>query len=424
MPWPATIILLAQVLNRLRQKQSEWRGAQRQWNRVWREVNERNFLKSLDYKMAHFKKQDPIACKPKTLKQAMRDRRDAYRAQKALDPSRSPDPPLEPPLLEFKFGDPDVFQDVNRLLLFCINRSNYAAEKSKMESLLQYFVPEFYFMEPFALPANAPSDTSQGMDIPDNGAALDAAGGADAGSDNEGQAVPARKPPCPIAAVMTRVHRQLPTPALTGTHLFYANGKWFVFHSLYQILYERVWEIKQLSTSIHQQAKAAAATSAAATGNVCPAVALALRAWTDTQTDRYYDTFLDSTERLLANHMDLSAYEEAMRELFTTKSYKICTIDKLIQSTVRQVYTLVGDQISQALAGAYQRSLTAQLNKATTFDYKAEATSLLEDTSVFRMEQKVPRHVTMELLDTDLAETAGDTTPEKWMRYVERYVRL
>ena len=68
------------VLNRLKQKHQEWRGAQRQWNRVWREVNDRNYLKSLDYKMVLFKRQDPLACKPKALKQLMRDRRDAYRA--------------------------------------------------------------------------------------------------------------------------------------------------------------------------------------------------------------------------------------------------------------------------------------------------------------------------------------------------------
>ena len=35
--------------------------------------------------------------------------------------------------------------------------------------------------------------------------------------------------------------------------------------------------------------------------------------------------------------MELNAYEEAMRELFTIKAYKVFTIDKLVQSTCRQV---------------------------------------------------------------------------------------
>ena len=118
------------VLRRLQQKHTEWRAAQRQWNRVWREANERNYLKSLDYKVpaprghssqvATFKRQDPLACKPKTLKQNMRERRDAYRAvggyyiaadmqyRASSDPAREVVPP---PIMEY------VFQDVRWSLL-------------------------------------------------------------------------------------------------------------------------------------------------------------------------------------------------------------------------------------------------------------------------------------------------------------------
>ena len=56
------------VLKRLKQKAScrqivnfpglhdyqrtEWEKAQRQWNQIWRETNEKNFLKSLDYRVS------------------------------------------------------------------------------------------------------------------------------------------------------------------------------------------------------------------------------------------------------------------------------------------------------------------------------------------------------------------------------------
>ena len=36
------------ILNRLKQKDEEWRRAHREWNRVWREVDAKNFYRSLD----------------------------------------------------------------------------------------------------------------------------------------------------------------------------------------------------------------------------------------------------------------------------------------------------------------------------------------------------------------------------------------
>eukprot|EP00047_Mylnosiga_fluctuans_P012588 m.27016 g.27016 ORF g.27016 m.27016 type:complete len:1120 (+) comp4360_c0_seq1:36-3395(+) len=412
------------VLRRLRQKQAEWRSAQRQWNRVWRDVNERNYLKSLDYKVSLFKRQDPLACKPKTLKQTMRDRRDAYRAyRQGTDPSRETVPP---PIMEFTFQDPDVFQDVNRLLLFVINRGNFGADKGKMETLLQHFLPDFFFMEPFAIPVStepAAADAVPATGAPaapaDDQQAEPMAADGDSGGEGEGEAKAAapRKPPCPIAAVMTRVQRQPPAQAATSTHLFYANGKWFGLHALYQILYERVWEIKTLCTQIAAHAKAAADRPP---GDPPAAVALALRTVLETPPERYYDTFLESTERLLASQLELNAYEEQMREMFTTKAYKVFTLDKLVQSACRQLHALVTDPVAQALSGAYQRSLLWD----PAYDYKAEVLTLLEDSNVFRIEQREPRHLVMELLDADMAGSDGDTKTERWMRYVERYVRL
>eukprot|EP00126_Sphaerothecum_destruens_P001598 Sdes_comp15011_c0_seq1m3773 len=43
------------VLNRLKSKDVEWRKAQRQWNKIWREVHEKNYLKSADHQALTFK---------------------------------------------------------------------------------------------------------------------------------------------------------------------------------------------------------------------------------------------------------------------------------------------------------------------------------------------------------------------------------
>ncbi|KAL4269176.1 Transcriptional regulatory protein Sin3-like protein [Pleurotus pulmonarius] len=49
------------VLARLKQKDDEWRRAQREWSRTWREVDAKNFYKSLDHQGISFKQNDKKA---------------------------------------------------------------------------------------------------------------------------------------------------------------------------------------------------------------------------------------------------------------------------------------------------------------------------------------------------------------------------
>ena len=46
------------VLNRLRQKEDDWRRAMREWGRMWKEVDAKNFYKSLDHQGLVFKSND------------------------------------------------------------------------------------------------------------------------------------------------------------------------------------------------------------------------------------------------------------------------------------------------------------------------------------------------------------------------------
>jgi paired amphipathic helix protein Sin3a len=64
------------VLKRLKQKNVEWRMTQRQWNQIWRELHEKNYLRSLDYQGPSFKRTDPLIFKPKALREKMIETRD------------------------------------------------------------------------------------------------------------------------------------------------------------------------------------------------------------------------------------------------------------------------------------------------------------------------------------------------------------
>ena len=51
----------------------------------------------------------------------------------------------------------------------------------------------------------------------------------------------------------------------------------------------------------------------------------------------FFQHFLEQTEKLLDNHLDILAYEDSMREMYNIHAYKAFTIDKLILAAVRQV---------------------------------------------------------------------------------------
>lgn len=52
----------------------------------------------------------------------------------------------------------------------------------------------------------------------------------------------------------------------------------------------------------------------------------------------YYSAFLEMVRNLLDGNMDASQYEDSLREMFTIHAYIAFTMDKLIQSIVRQVF--------------------------------------------------------------------------------------
>eukprot|EP00053_Salpingoeca_punica_P001502 m.33743 g.33743 ORF g.33743 m.33743 type:complete len:524 (-) comp11047_c1_seq1:441-2012(-) len=223
-----------------------------------------------------------------------------------------------------------------------------------------------------------------------------------------------------IQAVMTKVH-PAPANASSNTHLFYASSKWFGFHALHQILFERVQEICQLSKEIaDEHAVREGKRERLGFRDVPVSVALSMKTPLETPYDKYYEAFLSMTERLINGDIEVTAYEETMREMFNIKAYKLFTIDRLLQSIARQLQALVTDQVAQSLSGVYLRSQTDP-----AIDYRSEVMEVLEDSSnVFRIEQKKPRHVTIELLDTDLSESDAETATEKWMKYVDKYVKL
>ncbi|KAI5118376.1 hypothetical protein M0805_005842 [Coniferiporia weirii] len=202
------------VLPRLKQKNEEWRRAQREWNRVWREVDARNFYKSLDHQGITFKANDKKYITTKSFvaeienakaeiserivigrTKAKVSRKDKKRLSSASSPDglRVKEKPYEDvndiecaPHLEFSFSDLSVLQDALKLVFSFLDRSTiqYSShERRTVERMLRSFIPTFYMLPAEFDSAFGPPIEADGTDNED-GAADDPAVASDEGDES------------------------------------------------------------------------------------------------------------------------------------------------------------------------------------------------------------------------------------------------
>nr|GAT55275.1 predicted protein [Mycena chlorophos] len=131
------VVTVPIVLMRLKQKDEEWRRAQREWSRTWREVDSKNFYRSLDHQGISFKQNDK---KNITAKFFVADIEAHKRPQGQAWAGPSP----VPPQLEFAFADTSVLHDALKMVYSFLDHAGaqYSAlERRGMETWLRRFVP-------------------------------------------------------------------------------------------------------------------------------------------------------------------------------------------------------------------------------------------------------------------------------------------
>ncbi|KAG9041544.1 Transcriptional regulatory protein sin3 [Tulasnella sp. UAMH 9824] len=139
------------ILHRLKQKEEEWKRAQREWNKVWREVDARNFYKSLDHQGINFKNTDKKNVNSKQLVQdieAKKREMDIERA-KSVDPAFARTVPKHQ--YAYEIADVAVLQDSLKLVFSFLDRapSNSAMshDARQIETFLRTFIPLFFCLD-------------------------------------------------------------------------------------------------------------------------------------------------------------------------------------------------------------------------------------------------------------------------------------
>ncbi|KAI0687713.1 hypothetical protein BC835DRAFT_1376116 [Cytidiella melzeri] len=474
------VVAIPLVLARLKQKHEEWKRAQREWNKVWKEVDARNYYKSLDHLGITFKAADKKAITPKTFVSQIEAARDEQMAKRAalIDPLFARTRPRHQ--LEYVIDDTGVLQDSLKLVCSFLDRTQLAlADRKKIETFLRTFVPLFFMLDSVAfngafVPRNeSDQDHSEADNVVEDvevvqvngtrGARLSkktgtASGGdlrkrllkseqakssrrtraQDVGSPSSSRPTSPRGDSSALPEIMqmdnerdisTNISLEVTSgpsspvdqkPGRKGT--FFTNTPFYVLFRLLELLYSRLSLFKAVAARLATEPPPVHKVDAltASLGILTDIAKLG-----DRRADaiHFYELLLGSCEKLFDNEVEQHVFEDQMRYMF---GIEIFTIDKLVGAIVKQVQTILADVRSQDLFDLLRKE--RELISPSTQDLincrKHTERILGPDENLFRLvwfpESKT---VTIQLFGKDDSRLDdSEALTDRWQAYVGSYV--
>ncbi|XP_033099647.1 paired amphipathic helix protein Sin3a-like isoform X2 [Anneissia japonica] len=412
---PAVAVPL--VLRRLKSKDEEWKDAQRSFNKIWREQNEKYYLKSLDHQGINFKQNDTRGLRSKSLLNEIESIFDE-RQEVMLDGCKDNGHPH----LELKSYDNHILEDVASLIIHHVKRqtSIQKEDKQKIKQLLHHFLPDFMFRERGELS----DDEDEDDDEEDDDEEME--------TDEASEKVSRKEKAAEIRKSRKSLLSNGPVNGEQWQsddvyHLFFVNNNWYLFFRLHNILcerlnkmYKRALIISETEGGIHR--KAAKESTAFALGLKQPQI----------EPEEYYNALLEMVRNLLDGNMESTQFEDQLREMFGIHAYITFTLDKVVQNLVRQLQHVV-DENCLPITELYIEELrtgggggtcaTAALRAGLETSYQKKAEQLMADENCFKLIYSKAEHkVTIELLDTEEDHSEDPVEVEKWSDYVEKYV--
>uniref|UniRef100_A0A8C9T309 Paired amphipathic helix protein Sin3a n=1 Tax=Scleropages formosus TaxID=113540 RepID=A0A8C9T309_SCLFO len=399
------------VLKRLKIKEEEWREAQRGFNKIWREQNEKYYLKSLDHQGINFKQNDTKVLRSKNLLNEIETIYDERQEQASEENAAPPSGPH----LTLPYEDSQILEDAAALIIHHVKRQAgiQKEDKYKIKQVVHHFLPDMLFARRGELSDLEPEDEDDEADMDEGGA----------------------KKPNGLAGAAQK---------LLGSdevyNLFYVNNNWYILLRLHQILCARLLRIytqaeRQIEEDCREREWEQEVLGLRRDKSDSPAVQLRLKEPLDIEVEDYYSAFLEMVRNLLDGNMDATQYEDSLREMFTIHAYIAFTMDKLIQSIVRQLQHIVSDEIcvqvtdlylSESSNGATGGTLSTQASRAgPEAAYQRKAEQLMSDENCFKLTFVKSRgqvQVTVELLDTEEENLDEPVEAERWSDYVGRYL--
>uniref|UniRef100_A0A672JIP9 SIN3 transcription regulator family member Ab n=1 Tax=Salarias fasciatus TaxID=181472 RepID=A0A672JIP9_SALFA len=394
------------VLKRLKMKEEEWREAQRGFNKIWREQNEKYYLKSLDHQGINFKQNDTKVLRSKTLLNEIEMLYDD-RQERASEETATP--PASGPHMTLTYEDSQILEDAAALIIHHVKRQVgiQKEDKSKIKQIIHHFIPDLLFSRRGEL-----SDVEEEEEEEEE----------DAEAEHDGpkkhNGLPGGSPPKSKLLFSNTAAQKL-----RGTdeayNMFFVNNYWYIFLRLHHILCSRLLRIygqaeKQIEEDAREREWEREVLGLKREKNENPAIQLKMKEPMDVDVDDYYSVFLEMVRNLLDGNMEPAQYEDSLREMFTIHAYVAFTMDKLIQSIVRQLQHLVTDDVCVRVTDMYLGesankatggALSTQTSRAAPEGaYQRKAEQLMSDENCFKLvfvKSRGTVSLAMELLDTE-----------------------
>uniref|UniRef100_A0A671KXN5 Paired amphipathic helix protein Sin3a n=1 Tax=Sinocyclocheilus anshuiensis TaxID=1608454 RepID=A0A671KXN5_9TELE len=412
------------VLKRLKLKEEEWREAQRGFNKIWREQNEKYYLKSLDHQGINFKQNDTKVLRLKTLLNDIESIFDERQEQASEDNSTSPSGPH----LTQTYEDRQILEDAAALIVHHVKRQSSInkEDKYKIKQIIYHIIPDMLFSQRGVLSDAEEDDDEEDMDL-DEGAS----------KKHNGLTGGVRGSPTKSKLLFSTSVAQRLRSCEDAYNLFYVNNNWYIFLRLHHTLCSRLLRLyaqaeRQIEEDLREREWEREVLGLKRDKNDNTAVQLRLKDPMDIDVEDYYSVFLEMVRNLLDGNMEASQYEDSLREMFTIHAYIAFTMDKLIQNIVRQLQHIVSEEIcvqvtelylSESSHSATGGSLLTQSSRAPAeVSYQRKAEQLMSDENCFKVEESHRNvQLTVELLDTE-ENSDGPMEIECWSDYVVRYL--
>uniref|UniRef100_A0A8D3CIH1 SIN3 transcription regulator family member Ab n=1 Tax=Scophthalmus maximus TaxID=52904 RepID=A0A8D3CIH1_SCOMX len=395
------------VLKRLKMKDEEWREAQRGFNKIWREQNEKYYLKSLDHQGINFKQNDTKVLRSKTLLNEIEllydDRQERAAEENATLPPSGPH-------ITLTYDDSQILEDAAALIIHHVKRQVgiQKEDKYKIKQIIHHFIPDLLFARRGEL-----SDVEEEEDEEEEEDTE-----MDQDSPKKHNGLPGGSP-----SKSKLLFGSMTAQKLRGSddayNLFFVNNYWYIFLRLHHILCSRLLRIygqaeKQIEEDAREREWEREVLGLKRDKNENPAIQLKMKEPMDVEVEDYYSVFLEMVRNLLDGNMEPAQYEDSLREMFTIHAYIAFTMDKLIQSIVRQLQHLVTDDVCSRVTDVYLSecankatggTLSTQTSRATAEGvYQRKAEQLMSDENCFKLvfgKSRGSVSLAMELLDTE-----------------------
>ncbi|KAG0215110.1 Transcriptional regulatory protein sin3 [Mortierella sp. GBA30] len=460
------------VLKRLKQKDEEWKKSQRDWNKLWRDVDSRNFYKALDHQGMTFKATDKkfitsksLVTEIETIRREQIDRR--------LVPSVRPRFQFQ-----FHFKDASLFRDTNSLILSALDRQNsfVNSDREKMESFVKEFVPQFFCLDSQILNDD---DVMMGGedDLVPSADSTAKQGDAHVKMEPKDDAISVTGPRVPVAADKDQPRATSPSntwiqvgnydvkptslgaPVSTETKRaalnFFGNTTYYCFFRLYQasrryeermacylgfkrklgeyrsadiffsLVYSRLETIKSESAEVNKSSsqRKTANTAAIDLGLQDPEGDADL---TGEPGNGYIKVF-EMLQKVFDGDMEAGVFEERARFIFPTKAYILFTLDKVVASLLKNVHTIVTDQRCNELIAMFVKDRQHEKNsRRQQIIYRMQADAVVGDENLYKIEYaKDELAMSIQLLSkNDYTLDTAISSEEKWGYYIDSYVLL